>query len=189
MSRWYSPPTSWSISCMPGSIQGYAMLKARHDAVVSLTAVRWRGGRWHSVTAALVMFARKQPLGALGGVVLLMMIAVALLASSLAPFDPYEVHVRYKYANPGAFVEETGQRFWLGADQLGRDTLSRLLYGGRVSLYMSLVSVGLGVTLGALIGVMSAFFGGKVDLLIQRLIDTIMAFPAIILALAIVAVA
>ena len=48
-------------------------------------------------------------------------IAIALLAPFLAPFDPYEVHVRYKYANPGAFVEETGQRFWLGADQLGRD--------------------------------------------------------------------
>jgi peptide/nickel transport system permease protein len=117
------------------------------------------------------------------------MIVLALLAAYLAPFDPYEVHVRYKYANPGAVVEETGQRFWLGADQLGRDTLSRLLYGARVSLSVSLVSVGLGVTLGALIGIMSAFFGGKVDLLVQRLVDTIMAFPAIILALAIVSVA
>jgi peptide/nickel transport system permease protein len=165
------------------------MLKARHDAVVSRTEARWRGGRWHSVTAALVMFARKQPLGALGGIVLLTVIAIALLAPFLAPFDPYEVHVRYKYANPGALVEETGQRFWLGADQLGRDTLSRLLYGARVSLYVSLVSVGLGVTLGALIGIMSAFFGGKVDLLVQRLVDTIMAFPAIVLALAIVSVA
>ncbi len=93
------------------------MLKARHDAVVSRTEARWRGGRWHSVTAALVMFARKQPLGALGGMVLLTVIAIALLAPCLAPFDPYEVHVRYKYANPGALVEETGQRFWLGADQ------------------------------------------------------------------------
>jgi len=165
------------------------MVKARHDAVVPRTEARLRGGRWHSVTAALVMFARKQPLGALGGIALLTVIAIALLAPFLAPFDPYEVHVRYKYANPGALVEETGQRFWLGADQLGRDTLSRLLYGARVSLYVSLVSVGLGVTLGALIGIMSAFFGGKVDLLVQRLVDTIMAFPAIVLALAIVSVA
>jgi peptide/nickel transport system permease protein len=165
------------------------MLKAPHDAVVPLPEARRRVGRWHTCMAALTMFARKQPLGALGGVILLTMIAVALLASSLAPFDPYAVHVGYKYASPGALVEETGQRFWLGAAQLGRDTLSRLLYGARVSLYVSLVSVGLGVTLGALIGVMSAFFGGKVDLLIQRLIDTIMAFPAIILALAIVAAA
>ena len=165
------------------------MLKARYDAVVSLPAARRRVGRWHTWTAALTTFASKQPLGALGGIILLTMMAVALLASSLAPFDPYAVHVLYKYASPGALVEETGQRFWLGADQLGRDTLSRLLYGARVSLYVSLVSVGLGVTLGALIGVMSAFFGGKVDLLVQRLVDTIMAFPAIVLALAIVSVA
>ena len=172
------------------------MLRARSDTVVPLPPARRRIGWRHSVTAALgtwartlATFARQQPLGALGGIILLTMIVLALLASSLAPFDPYEVHVRYKYANPGAVVEETGQRFWLGADQLGRDTLSRLLYGARVSLYVSLVSVGLGVTLGALIGIMSAFFGGKVDLLVQRLIDTIMAFPAIILALAIVSVA
>ena len=155
------------------------MLKARHDTVLALPEARQRVGRWHTCTAALTTFARKQPMGALGGIILLTMIAVALLASSLAPFDPYAVHVRYKYANPGALVEETGQRFWLGADQLGRDTLSRLLYGARVSLYVSLVSVGLGVTLGALIGVMSAFFGGKVDLLVQRLIDTLMALPVV----------
>jgi len=116
------------------------------------------------------------------------MMAVALLAPCLAPFDPYEVHVRYKYANPGALVEETGQRFWLGADQLGRDTLSRLLYGARVSLYVSLVSVGLGVTLGALIGIMSAFFGGKVDLLVQRLVDIWISFPALVLLVSLVAI-
>lgn len=125
----------------------------------------------------------------LGGVILVTLVAAAILAPALAPFDPYEVHVRYKYTNPGMILEETGQRFWLGTDQLGRDTLSRLLYGARVSLYVSLVSVGLGVTLGALIGMISAFCGGKVDLLVQRLVDLIMAFPAIILALAIVAVA
>ena len=171
------------------------MVKARSDTVMPLPPVHRRIGRWHSATTALgtgastlATFARKQPLGALGGIIPLSMIVLALLASSLAPFDPYEVHVRYKYANPGVVLEETGQRFWLGADQLGRDTLSRLLYGARVSLYVSLVSVGLGVTLGALLGVISAFFGGKVDLLVQRLIDTIMAFPAIILALAIVSV-
>src|SRR5713101_6641371 len=108
MSQWCSPSTSWSISCMPGSIRGYAMLKAPHDVVVSPPEARRRVGRWHTCTAALTTFARKQPLGALGGVILLTMIAVALLASSLAPFDPYAVHVRYKYASPGALVEETG---------------------------------------------------------------------------------
>jgi peptide/nickel transport system permease protein len=137
----------------------------------------------------ITRFARKQPLGVIGGLMLLGIIGLALLAPVLAPFDPYEVHVTYKYAAPGVILQETGQRFWLGADQLGRDTLSRLLYGARISLYVSLVSVGIGVTLGALIGIVSAHFSGLFDLLVQRLVDAIMAFPAIILALAIVAVA
>jgi ABC-type dipeptide/oligopeptide/nickel transport system permease subunit len=95
--------------------------------------------------------------------------------------------VLYKYADPGTLYRETGQRFWLGADQLGRDTLTRLIYGARISLFVSLSSVSIGVTLGALIGVISAYFGGKVDLFVQRVVDAMMAFPAIILALAIVA--
>jgi peptide/nickel transport system permease protein len=122
-------------------------------------------------------------------VILLLMVGLAMLAPLIAPFDPYEVHVLYKYASPGAVIEETGQRFWLGADQLGRDTLSRLLYGARVSLYVSLVSVGIGVTMGAFIGIVSAYYGGIVDLVVQRIVDTVMSFPAIILALAVVAIA
>lgn len=135
------------------------------------------------------MFARKKPLGVIGSAILLGLVVTATVGPALAPFDPYEVHIPYKYAGPGTIDEETGRRFWLGADQLGRDTLSRLIYGARVSLYVSLVSVGVGVTLGALIGVISAFFGGLVDLVVQRAVDSLMAFPAIILALAIVALA
>lgn len=65
----------------------------------------------------------------------------ALLTPGLAPFDPYAVHVLYKYAAPGTMLSETGQHFWLGTDQLGRDTLSRLMYGARVSLLVSLAAV------------------------------------------------
>jgi len=138
---------------------------------------------------ALVTFARRKPLGVIGGAILVVLVAVAILAPVIAPFDPYEVHIPYKYAGPGTVSESTGQRFWLGADQLGRDTLSRLLYGARVSLYVSLLSVGIGVTLGAVVGIASAYFGGTVDLVVQRGVDSLMAFPAIILALAIVAMA
>src|SRR5262245_36984989 len=138
---------------------------------------------------ALAAFARRKPLGFIGGAMLLALGAAAILGPIIAPFDPYEVHIAYKYADPGTIYEATGQRFWLGADQLGRDTLSRLIYGARVSLYVSLVSVGVGVTLGAFIGIVSAFFGGPVDLVVQRAVDSLMAFPAIILALAIVAMA
>ena len=144
--------------------------------------------RWSAAWAWLRVFARKQPLGVIGALILIGIVLLAFLAPVISPFDPYAVHVTYKYAAPGTVLESTGQRFWLGADQLGRDTLSRLVYGARISLYVSLISVGIGVTLGALVGIMSAYFGGKVDLLTQRLVDTVMAFPAIILALAVVSV-
>src|SRR5262245_62269440 len=138
---------------------------------------------------ALASFARRKPLGVIGAAILLALVITAIMGPVIAPFDPYETHVPYKYAGPGTLFEATGQRFWLGADQLGRDTLSRLIYGARVSLYVSLVSVGIGVTLGAFIGIVSAYFGGPVDLVVQRAVDSLMAFPAIILALAIVAMA
>ncbi len=164
------------------------MRRAGKETVLSLPDAAPRLGWWTSRSTAFVRIAKKQPLGLIGGGILLAIVLVAFLAPVIAPFDPYEVHVRYKYATPGTVLEKTGERFWFGADQLGRDTLSRLIYGAQISLYVSLISVGVGVTLGALLGVVSAYFGGKVDLITQRLVDTIMAFPAIILALAVVSV-
>ena len=165
------------------------MPSPRDGEALVLPTIPSQGKARSRLRPALVMFARKKPLGAVGRAILLVLLALAILGPIIAPFDPYEVHVPYKYAGPGTIYEETGQRFWLGADQLGRDTLSRLIYGARVSLYVSLVSVGIGVTLGALVGIVSAYFGGAVDLLVQRAVDSLMAFPAIILALAIVALA
>jgi ABC-type dipeptide/oligopeptide/nickel transport system permease subunit len=77
---------------------------------------------------------------------------------------------------------------WLGGDQLGRDVFSRLVYGARISLEVGLLSVFFGITLGAFIGITSAYFGGKTDLIVQRVMDAMMAFPALILALAIMAI-
>ena len=145
-------------------------------------------------------FSRRKPLGAAGAVILLAMIFVAILAPVVAPFDPYAPHIvdteHYKYAPPGTTIADTGddvldagKTFWFGADQLGRDVFSRVLYGARISIFVSFVSVAIGVTLGALIGVVSSYFGGKFDLVVQRLVDTMQAFPAIILALSIVAIA
>jgi peptide/nickel transport system permease protein len=146
-------------------------------------------GGYPTVLGTLGTFCRKHPLGPIGGGILLVLVLSAVLASVIAPFDPYEPHVLYKYVGPGTLYPDTGQHFWLGADQLGRDILSRLIYGARISLYVSLISVSIGVTCGALIGVISAYFGGQFDLIVQRVIDAMMAFPAIILALAIVAMA
>ena len=144
----------------------------------------------NAVWGGTLSFVRRKPLGAIGAVILIIAVLMAVLAPVLATFPPKEVHVTSKYAGPGTVAETAGGKtYLLGSDQLGRDTWSRLVYGARISLYVSLISVGIGVTIGALIGVISAYFGGVFDLIVQRLVDAMMAFPAIILALAIVAVA
>jgi peptide/nickel transport system permease protein len=125
-------------------------------------------------------FVRHKPLGAAGGIVLLLLILVAVFAPWLAPRDPYAPHVAFQYAPPGG-------EFLLGGDQLGRDVLSRLIYGARISLRVGLFSVLIGITAGTLLGIASAYIGGKVDLVIQRLVDALMAFPPIILALGLMA--
>ena len=142
----------------------------------------------------LADFYKRKPLGAIGGVIFLILILLMPIGPALAPFDPYSPHGKFKYAGPGtvcdsdsACRENFGKTFWLGADQLGRDTLSRLLHGAGVSMRVAIISVLVGVTAGALIGMASAYFGGVIDLVIQRLLDTLMSIPVIILALAIVA--
>ncbi len=133
-----------------------------------------------SPPVALLNFARRYPLGALGGVILLAMILTAIFAPLMAPHDPQATSVALQYAPPGS-------EFILGGDQLGRDMLSRLIYGARISLFVGLLSVGIGVTAGTLIGIFSAYAGGTVDLVVQRLVDTLMGFPPIILALGLMA--
>jgi len=125
-------------------------------------------------------FVRRYPLGALGGAILLALILTAIFAPWIAPHDPQETSVALQYAPPGS------ARI-LGGDQLGRDVLSRLIYGARISLSVGLLSVGIGVTAGTLIGIFSAYAGGTVDLVVQRLVDALMAFPPIILALGLMA--
>jgi ABC-type dipeptide/oligopeptide/nickel transport system permease subunit len=112
--------------------------------------------------------------------VLIGLILVAILAPWIAPRDPQETNVALKYARPGG-------ELLLGGDQLGRDVFSRLIYGARVSLYVSLLSVGIGITAGTLLGIFSAYVGGTIDLVIQRLVDALMSFPPIILALGLMA--
>jgi peptide/nickel transport system permease protein len=133
-----------------------------------------------SPLAALLYFVRRYPLGALGGAILLALILTAIFAPWIAPHDPQETSVALQYAPPGS------ARI-LGGDQLGRDVLSRLIYGARISLSVGLLSVGIGVTAGTLIGIFSAYAGGTVDLVVQRLVDALMAFPPIILALGLMA--
>ena len=130
----------------------------------------------------ILRFARLKPLAFGGGVVLLAMIIIAVLTrfAGLAPYDPQEVGIATKFGAPGSDLI-------LGTDQLGRDILSRLMFGAWVSLKVGLVSTLIGISAGTIIGIFSAYIGGLFDLVVQRLVDAMMAFPPIILALGLMA--
>src|SRR2546425_2718450 len=131
---------------------------------------------WWSLT---LRFARQRPLGAVGAVIILVMILAALLAGLIAPFDPLVTNYTAMLQAPSSF-------HWFGTDSFGRDVLTRIIYGSRTALWIGFASSFLGATLGALIGVTSAYFGGKIDLVLQRFMDLLLSFPLIILALVVV---
>ncbi|MCL6639896.1 MAG: ABC transporter permease [Candidatus Rokubacteria bacterium] len=126
-------------------------------------------------------FCRRRPLGAIGAAVILLMIVVAVLAPLIAPYDPLATDF-------GAMLSAPSAQHWLGTDTFGRDVLSRLVYGSRTALLVGFGASVLGATLGAVLGVASAYFGGRVDLYLQRVMDIFLSFPLIILALALVAI-
>ena len=136
------------------------------------------GSRWVST---LLTFCRRRPLGAIGAGIVVIMLLVAAFAPWLAPYDPVAVDF-------GAMLSPPGPKHWLGTDAFGRDVLSRLIYGSRTALLVGFGAALLGATAGAVLGVGSAYFGGKIDLYLQRLMDIFLSFPLIILALAIVAI-
>ena len=138
---------------------------------------------WY-ITAVRVVrrFVTHQPLGTLGIVIFAALAFLAIFAPLLAPVDPQKPDRKAIFADYSDYGE-TG--YLLGGDQQGRDLLSRLIYGARISLYVSVVATIAGVSIGTALGVISATSGGKVDLVIQRFIDAMMAFPSLILALAI----
>ena len=129
----------------------------------------------------IVNFAQRKPLGAFGAIIMIILVVVAVLAPVIATDDPRLTNASQRFSPPGG---ET----WLGGDQIGRDVFSRLVYGTRISLVVGLLSVCFGVTIGAFIGIVSGYFGGITDLAIQRVMDAMMSFPALILALAIMAI-
>jgi peptide/nickel transport system permease protein len=130
-------------------------------------------------TAVLGRFAARQPLGLIGGVIVLVLVLTALFAPTLAPHGPKEA-IFPPYLAPNA-------QFPMGTDQLGRDILSRVVWGAQLSLYVGLVSVLIGITVGTLWGVITAYLGGAADITSQRVVDSLMALPPIILALSLMA--
>jgi len=147
-------------------IEGY------QDLVTGATERGWGG--------AILDFCRHRQLGAVGAAIIVLMFVVAGAAPLLAPYDPVAVDFSAMLGSPS-------RSHWLGTDAYGRDVLSRLIYGSRTALLVGFGSAILGATLGAVLGVGSAHFGGRIDLYLQRIMDIFLCFPLIILALAIVA--
>lgn len=130
---------------------------------------------------ALQRFAREKPLGAVGAALMLLTILAAIGAPLLAPADPLST-------NPRAALMGPSGQYLLGSDWLGRDTLSRIIYGARTSIYVGFLATLLGTLIGGLLNVFSAYKGGAVDMVVQRIMDVLLAFPTLIMALAIMAV-
>ncbi|MBV9827760.1 MAG: ABC transporter permease [Alphaproteobacteria bacterium] len=133
------------------------------------------------VWATIVRFLRRQPVGTLGIVLVLLFGLAGIFADFLSPYNPT--------ANDfAAMTEAPSWAHWLGTDQLGRDLLSRILYGSRTAFIVGLTSAVAGGISGLVLGVSSAYFGGRVDLVLQRVLDIVISFPLIIMALAVVSI-
>jgi len=131
--------------------------------------------RRHPVLA----FTVQQPLGAAGLAIIVLMLAAAAFAKWVSPYDPLAVDY-------GGILAPPSWQHVLGTDNFGRDVFSRIIFGSQTALSVGFLSSLGGCTLGAIIGVASAYFGGKTDMIVQRFMDVILAFPIIVLALAVV---
>jgi peptide/nickel transport system permease protein len=145
---------------------------ARTIAVTESTGRTWRVPRWLLLT---LRFGRRKPLGAIGAVLMLM----AAFAERIAP---------YAYDQSVARMKPPSAQFWMGTDNLGRDVWSRVVYGARISVTVGFATVALATLLAVVVGVSSAYLGGTYDILLQRVVDAWISFPALVIVLSLLAV-
>jgi peptide/nickel transport system permease protein len=138
-------------------------------------------GRAAAMGRALWLFARRKPLGAISGVIVVAMLAMAVFAESIAPYG-YDDTIR------GARMKPPSAAHWLGTDNLSRDLWSRVVYGARVSVTVGFATIALGTLVATALGVSSGYFGGKYDLVVQRIVDAWMSFPYLVIILSVMAV-
>jgi ABC-type dipeptide/oligopeptide/nickel transport system permease subunit len=151
-------------------------MTAAAEAVARVKAEKPGWGR--RVFRALGLFARRSPMSAFWGIVAAAIVGMTVLAPVVAPYNPLKSDFR-------AMSKPPNERHIFGTDQLGRDNLSRVIYGARASLTVALGAVVFGTTLGALWGLASGYLGGRFDLISQRIIEFLQSFPDLILAMAI----
>jgi ABC-type dipeptide/oligopeptide/nickel transport system permease subunit len=142
--------------------------------------LRGAGGTRRPLVRAFVQILRN-PMGLFGAVVVSVLVVAAITAPLISPFDPIEQH-------PGSELLPPGGRFWLGTDSLGRDLLSRIIFGSRASLLVGIVAVGLGAGVGIATGLAAGYLGGWADVVIMRFYDALLSFPAILLGIGVVSV-
>ena len=133
------------------------------------------------MAAFFVRMWKEKSLGAISGIIILILILVAIFADALAPYDYLEMHLTDRLTGSSA-------RYLLGTDQMGRDLLSRLIHGARLSLTVGLAATALNVVVATLIGGTSGFLGSRVDLVVQRLVDAWMAIPGLLVLLTIMSI-
>lgn len=121
---------------------------------------------------------RTNKVAAISGVLIILIIIVAVFAPLFAPYDPYKINLLLRLKGPSP-------EHLLGTDELGRDLLSRIIYGSRVSLFIGLVPTLMSMIIGTVLGLLSGYYGGKIDFIIMRLADVVLAFPSLLLAMVI----
>lgn len=137
--------------------------------------------RGAAIARALWLFARRKPIGAISGLIVIAMLVMTLFAEQIAPYG-YDETIR------GARMKPPGAAHWLGTDNLSRDIWSRIVYGARVSITIGFATIALGTAAAAALGVSSGYFGGKYDLVVQRIVDAWMSFPYLVIILSVMAV-
>ena len=135
---------------------------------------------WGRRLRAVTTFLRRKPLGTTGLAIVVFAAFIAVAAPYIAPYDPYDIDTR-------AVLEPPSLDNWFGTDRLGRDIMSRTMYGSGVSIYVGIIAMIAASTVGSFIAVTSAFYSGKYDLIVQRVVDSLSAFPSLLLALALMA--
>lgn len=148
---------------------------------VTELAVAARAARRRSPLAPLARFARRNPLGVAAAGVILTLVCTSALAPLVAPYDPLYPDALNRLAAPSVVHP-------FGTDDIGRDVFSRVVYGGRISLQVGILTVMLGTVVGATVGLFSGYFSGWLDLLVQRVLDSLQSIPGLLLALVVAAV-
>ena len=145
------------------------------EAVVTLTS------SGNSLFQGLLRFTRNKPLGAIMGIIIVLVVLMSGFADAISPYDPLDT-------DPIMAREPPDREHWMGYDEVGRDVLSRVIFGSRISLIVGITSVVFGTVLGSVWGLASGYLGGKFDLITQRAVEVWMSFPSLVLALSLLVV-